>query len=66
MKLLEDGNLVSGSEESIIIIWDLTLYTPTKESIFKDKNDGIISLTKLRNGNIASGSEKGMIEIWRL
>ncbi len=64
MILLENGNIVSGSSDSVIRIWNFK----NGVCIYKLKGhlNKINSLLSLQNGFIASGSSDAMIRIWEI
>jgi WD40 repeat protein len=64
VELLQNGNLITGSLDSAIKIWD-----PVSEQIFKKYEGHVNSVThiiELMNGNIASCSTDKTINIWDL
>ena len=60
--ILPNGNIVSGSEYTTIIIWDST--TGAEIRTLMGHTDYVWSVAILSNGNIVSGSEDTTIKIW--
>ena len=61
LAILNDGRLVSGSEDKSIRLWDLET---TSSRVFTGHEDGVLSLTILADGQIASASKDRTIRIW--
>jgi WD40 repeat protein len=61
LAVLNDGRLVSGSEDKTIRLWDLEM---TSSMAFTGHEDGVVSLTILADGQIASASKDRTIRIW--
>ena len=62
--LLKNGNLISGSEDKKIIIWN----TKKKEIIneLNQHKGPVLSLFQLKEGNLVSGEKFSLIYIWSL
>jgi WD40 repeat protein len=61
LAVLNDGRLVSGSEDKTIRLWDLEM---TSSIVFTGHEGGVVSLTILADGQIASASKDRTIRIW--
>ena len=60
LTVLQNGNLVSGSQQGTIKIWN-----PTSGVLIPNGHTGrITALTVLPNGNLVSGSDDKTIKIW--
>ena len=59
---LQDGRLVSGSEDSTINFWDVKEYKCIKT--IKAHKEGVYCLHQLKNGYLVSGSADSKIKVW--
>ena len=59
---LSNGDLVSGSEDYTINIWNIVDGT-VKRTLHGHKNH-ILALQELDNGDLVSGSKDGTIKVW--
>ena len=62
LTVLQNGNLVSGSSDNTIKIWNPT--TGALIQTLTGHTDWIWALTVLQNGNLVSGSLDNTIKIW--
>jgi WD40 repeat protein len=62
--VLQNGDLVSGSGDTTIKIWDVDRGTVKSTLIGNTKNVFVLKL--LANGDLASGSGDGAIKIWNV
>ena len=62
-ELLPNGNLVSGSHDNTIKIWDLKENKCVKTL---EEQNYVNCLCILPNGHLASGNSEGTIKIWNL
>lgn len=62
--LLNDGRLVSGSRDNLIIIYNKVKYTP--DLIIKEHKGGIYCINKLSSGNVVSCSEDYTIKLFTI
>ena len=62
LTILQNGNLVSGSLDKTIKIWNSK--TGTLIQTLDGHTQGVFSLTVLQNGNLVSGSGDNTIKIW--
>jgi WD40 repeat protein len=60
--VLQNGNIVSASDDKLIRIWDINTYTCIKT--LSGHHSYVMSVIVLPNGNLASSCEDGRIKIW--
>ncbi|RNA21933.1 WD40 repeat, partial [Brachionus plicatilis] len=61
-EILQNGNIVSGSADKTIKIWDKDIFKCLKT--INGHNDSVRCLAIMQNGNIVSGSGDITIKIW--
>ena len=61
LKVLENGDLISGSNDGTIKVWSLEDRT-MKKSV--KVNLEVWSLEMLKNGNLVCGCKNGTIKVW--
>jgi WD40 repeat protein len=61
---LKTGQVVSGSGDHTLFIWDVDSAVPT--AILFGHTSSIYSLIELKNGNIVSSGFDGTIQVWNL
>lgn len=59
---LSNGNLISGSLDSTVRIWDAN--TGQLFRVFEGHTHEVSQILELRNGNIASASHDNTINVW--
>ena len=64
LSVLNDGRLISGSCNSLIIIYNKIIYKP--DFIIKEYKDWVLCITQLRSGIIATCSNDKTIKLFNI
>lgn len=64
MKLLEDGSLVSGSQDKKLYVWNINVSPPSKISTFSSHTDDVSCVDQLSKNVIVSADFDGNLFVW--
>lgn len=64
MKLLEDGSLVSGSQDQKLYVWNINVSPPSKISSFSSHTDDVSCVDQLSKSVIVSADIDGGLFVW--
>lgn len=65
LKLLNDGSLVSGSDDRTLIVWNITnVSSPDKISTFDNHKNKVKCIDQLNQFTVVSGDSRGDLYVW--